>query len=1080
MSPEAVPSHSSPSAPGGDRFSSPMDDEGTSRAEDQLGDVDVQELKNNKDELVKYLRRIKGGRHLQRLYPNVYLKRLLQVGNTSKKLPKPLERRPELDALDSELRPGQSKVKTSAAGPKPFDFRGDQESSDPEIDPRQHFSLSRSPSPPRQTGLRQRSAPHQEPQFPSPRKPTPPIFAHSSSSSSSDEADENDPLNVGDDEILQWQNKKTRPHSLKDRPNSVHRERSLVDYMLTRSVSIGHSRRALRKADKGASRTRRHHNSSVSKETVPRQDRSEHWRRSRLDVVTSGSRKYGGTKQPTLHHFARLKTGHARTASNSSNHGQAISDALSISSDDSEDPETGAYANRSTTRPMQLEELKKRRKRQREPVRNDIHVFSENQANVGSGRQKNLVSLDLNTDFVPRARGGPESLSPRKSHGTLDAYLEPSNYSLDAAPKSRPSLSRHQTDHTYKRAMQYALEHGIDVNNLRPEFNVDFGIVPLNSGIRLSVATYTGSLQLASLANFISKDDRTPFPPLAISLFDTDVGPGMEPADFALTFRILCERMLTSVQDQFVDDLGDLDGSVQGLCRLLSYFLQKFDTEAALFRDSLREAIMVLIADLQDQHIRSKEHTSRLLIIYWFTLESSIRLSCTGQEPELSLPMTCDLVMDVIERLRSFDIQAAVKQVGCDKDSEELKTPYIVGEFWIKLIHVVDRLHAKFPDRVPNFWSFIDRSDQEMDLVDGGEFLWQLIFGLNALSQFTVNGMTTSRSSLPPSWDIVVSALKKTELELDPVKDKQRTNKERKAHEGMLRTLVARCFTLWNVWHWSLDDAPKMFDEVVKIFRSRKFASLHYETADFPEFLRYEDPVLLNQCSDTETSFELFLKLLLHAARSGANGPGSLSSKSRKLLSTCIPVGNVSFPPDAPPFQRELSLLYNRYSAIIVALMADPTPANMRDKVRRARAITDYKRGDVNTRIACIRGAMYLAFVIQDKDLPMDDILNWYTDMWNILHSEFTAQSSSEIRIPRAHVKMILQSCLASIRRVLVTPKMEAGLRRTSYPNIRFVSGRMSKRISITLTPRSNCFLSVGRECVGTQQSFPIGRRCQA
>ncbi|EGO22248.1 hypothetical protein SERLADRAFT_472803, partial [Serpula lacrymans var. lacrymans S7.9] len=210
---------------------------------------------------------------------------------------------------------------------------------------------------------------------------------------------------------------------------------------------------------------------------------------------------------------------------------------------------------------------------------------------------------------------------------------------------------------------------------------------------------------------------------------------------------------------------------------------------------------------------------------------------------------------------------------------------------------------------------------------------------------------------------------------------------------------------------------------------------------------------LLSKSNHGETAFELFLKLIVQASQDHPDGDEDArrmkSSQVRKLLQLAIPVGSVPFTKAEPPSAHELSMLYNRFSALVVAIHLDPVVVNLRRRLAQARRYVNFKEADDTTRLACIRGMMHFAIMLRHHYLPLDDLLAWLSEMCEILLSEF-----KELDVPASkdgkpqptnavkdRIILAIQVLLGSVRRIIETPSMDDTQKPAEYPDPALLEG---------------------------------------
>ena len=245
-----------------------------------------------------------------------------------------------------------------------------------------------------------------------------------------------------------------------------------------------------------------------------------------------------------------------------------------------------------------------------------------------------------------------------------------------------------------------------------------------------------------------------------------------------------------------------------------------------------------------------------------------------------------------------------------------------------------------------------------------------------------------------------------------------------------------------------------MFNQLASIFRSRKFANLRREASDFPSFMLKSDFQLLSQYKPSDTAFELFLKLIVQALNdchpADEGNAHHVSSKLKKLLALAVPVGSVPFTKSTPPTVHELSMLYNRLSAVAVAIYLESSPASVNKRLTNARRYVNFKDADDTTRVACIRGMMHFSIIMRYRRLPLDDVLSWLAEMTDILVDEYRDIDASANKlngnqpsnVARQRAMFSIQVLLGSVRRIIETSNIDPTQPQKQYPEPALLNGR--------------------------------------
>ncbi|KII85768.1 hypothetical protein PLICRDRAFT_44168 [Plicaturopsis crispa FD-325 SS-3] len=943
---------------------------------------------------------------------------------------------------EGPLLPGQTRVRMRMGRTHTYsgnvDIRGDSESSDLDV-PDAPYDAQHSDS----------DAPRRK----VPNRPAEVIEIEDSSSSSEGEENSSD-NEVDDAEINAWLANRDRPRE----------EASLVDYMLaaTRTVGGGHGRGTGKGKGKGARR----------RSGVQRGPR-------RHDVVTGGARRYGVERQTRLPFGPAQNTKPASSSrkqqagglhklakgSTVRRHARSRQDDA-----DSSDPEDGANV-------AEVQYVKehgvfttvtrnKRWKRPRPRQLPGVYTFRPNgAAHTGSGRRRNgaiHVGADdegFHDALNPRPKG--DAPAPRQKHRkprstTQSAWTRMLVGGHDVDP---PSPVRHAD--TFP-------QHADSRHNVKLDFDISF----LPSGITFGAHTYLGKGWLHELASLVSGDRNIPMP-LAYSAFEFELSSAMEVAEFSTAVVHICGRLFEFVASDdrepgLVDQWTSL---MRTVCQLVSWYsTNTAEDDYNALRGVVQDQASHLVSRIEDWlHTADADGASMDTLgfsVYWFAIELSARVQCSFSNdfpptPSVRTDTLVKLVLVLMRRLREYGLERTIDAVQhSDGALDAASPPQRTAELWICLFHLVNscdvQVAASKPERrVHPFWQMVQQElESEGGVMHGGldasEEVWRLLFSLSALSQFSVHGMSTSACRLSASWELVALALKKIRLVADPEMDAKLSDRTLEKRDDYIWLVASRCFLLWDRWHWPLDDASVMFNQLVEIFKSRKFANLRREPSDFPGFMLENDMRLLSQYRHNDTAFEIFLKLVVQAAKAGQpDGVDQVNfpPKLKKLLSLSIPVGSVPFTKTTPPTVQELSQLYNRLSAVAITIYLDTSPANVKYRMAHARRYVNFKEADDTTRMACIRGMMHFATLMQHRHVPLNDVYAWLTDMTVILVNEYkeaelalkgAAHGSS---IARDRVVFAIQVLLGSVRRIIETPQMDPTQPRVTYPDPALLQG---------------------------------------
>jgi hypothetical protein len=245
------------------------------------------------------------------------------------------------------------------------------------------------------------------------------------------------------------------------------------------------------------------------------------------------------------------------------------------------------------------------------------------------------------------------------------------------------------------------------------------------------------------------------------------------------------------------------------------------------------------------------------------------------------------------------------------------------------------------------------------------------------------------------SWELVLLALDHIRLVADPQIDSGLSSRNLRRRDAYIRLVVSRCLILHKRWSWRLDDdaSAVLFRRLIDIFKSRKFADLRGEIAGFPAFVQESDARLLVEHANTDSAFTIFLKLIFASAEQmrPTLREDEYLGRTKKLLSLVTPVGSVQLSALRSPFDKQLSMLYNRFSSLALAIRILPSSENVLYRISLGRRYVDFGRSVAATRSVCIRAANFLALQTLDMALPVGPPLEWTSEIAQVLILEFHA-----------------------------------------------------------------------------------------
>ena len=776
------------------------------------------------------------------------------------------------------------------------------------------------------------------------------------------------------------------------------RDVSLIDWMLTRTRTIGGKRRERKKEGSGRKRAK---------------DRSSKYE---FDVTRRGVKH----ERQTLLSFDghdKSKGGYRPKDTSAPSHSRPSEASNQISADrDNEDDHIFERDHRK----MSWKEREKARKAR--VKKQGLYTFAskdQGQTHIEGGRRETaFITVDLQDE------GFHYALAPQQGRAQTQ------NWAMVFKPVSEPppAQSRDKTSHGDK------VQHESTVPHIKPKKKKqeriipgDLGIPLLHSGKSFGLSTSIRKGWLYELIGLITPVQEPVLPP-SINSCGFQLEPTMGADKFVSILPDICGTLF-----EFVTDLPDVDSeaTIKGavimrvLPLLISWF-KKTEGEGAVFT-SLREAgereIARLVGKIQKLMLPFVDIP--ILATCWFAVEMCARLGCRleGQPPTGILK---ESAMTLIHLLLQVGLEKPITIVKSDADMTESSVPHFAAELWVSLIHLLGECDSleKVNKRIHPFWLLLmtaiqsqTESQKPRTNLEASETIWYTIFSVCALSQYSVHGMTTGVPRLPACWDLVVFALKNIRLNEDPKTDLGMPSAMLLQRDKYIGLVMTRCFHLRERWRWKLDDASILFSQLAVIFRSRKFVNLRHEGTGYPKFFKDRNWDLLASYDPKDTAFVLFVKLIVQAVKDDQGGiQGKLSLKAKKLLSLAVPVASLPFSKSNPPTLHELTMFYNRLSAVAIAVYLELDEYDFR--TRQAREYIKFADADDTTRSAVIGGMMNWAIMMVNREIKLDAITAWIGEMAQVLSVELKETNLNDtIRRDR----LILLSCvlLGAVRHIL-------------------------------------------------------------
>jgi hypothetical protein len=649
-----------------------------------------------------------------------------------------------------------------------------------------------------------------------------------------------------------------------------------------------------------------------------------------------------------------------------------------------------------------------RRRHERPQRPADLSVFTVAGRRIMSGWQRrNAVTIDTE-DLAFRRALEP---SARRERQSPSKRLLPSEVRVRRPPRQvfRGPINRTMSSSTLR-----VIDPAPD-EDTRHRIVVDFDIPFLPPGKVYAASSYLGKGWLYELLSVVSGTPLSHSPP-AIEVDGHRLSSVSTALDYTAFLPYACDsfaKVLNDPPETSYEMFTSWNATMHNVCSLVSWILASAEgNDAHLIRTASLEYTGSLVAridtTLEDSGSRAKSLCSTIFCLHWFAVELLVRTcwSATGSDYDLSTAVSAR-VIGMANRLLQAGSLTTVLHVVAKHDSLDGFSLYpCVAQLWICLVHL-GTLRGRAPGApgegsFPSIVEILQKSlaateSSTQGGLQASEDIWCTLFGLCALSQFSAHGVSTSSARMGTSWELVLHALDHIRLVADPQVDNDLSTRSLRRRDAYIRLIVSRCLILHQRWSWRLDledDASAaLFRRLVEIFKSRKFADLRGEIAGFAAFLQENDATLLAAHASTDSAFTIFLKLIFASAQQMRPSlrEDEYLGRTKKLLSLVTPVGSVQHQLSAirSPFDEQLSMLYNRFSSLALAIRVLPSAENILYRVSLARRYVDFARAAAATRSVCIRAANFLVLQALDMVLPVGPALEWTSEIAQVLIAEF-------------------------------------------------------------------------------------------
>ncbi|KAJ8515721.1 hypothetical protein ONZ45_g6879 [Pleurotus djamor] len=619
-----------------------------------------------------------------------------------------------------------------------------------------------------------------------------------------------------------------------------------------------------------------------------------------------------------------------------------------------------------------------RRKAERDQQGQSFKTQS-NGARITSGRANQMVTIDLEEPGFHEAMVTPTWISRKPSERLPLQPLHPPFRDIKLPLPGHQPVEKSDALPVPNKSRK--LSFPVDPEFTRPQ------CLPI--GKTFGRHSYIGRGWLHELIH-LCPNGGEPSTPQRYSLGQLTIDIHLPLEDFTRNLSLFCEKLVEAtvgIPDGDSTSFVDLTTGMRAAGLATSWHFNQLDTRAALCQ-AINNCCSMVISRLVGSSLKRESLEPITFEVSWFVIELLAR---AGFKP--SSDMFDSSVNLLIFYLLSFGLQDTMKIV-LDADHElggVVELPDCTAELWIRLIHVTDAYNQDEQIKTDHghlFWKYVSLAIHDLQEtaqpVEFSETIWRTVISLCTLSRFSVHGMASSNCQLPSNWKIIHLAIISVNLLEDAVVDKGLPQSILQKRDDYVGVVISRLPVLVRDNKWSFTGASLVMNHLAKVFTSRKCANLRHESGGFPSFIVSNDWSVLQQYDKHDTSFVIFLKLLVQMNDSPA---GRLSPPVKKLLSLAIPVSAL------PADLQDASVLYNRYTAAAIGLFLEPT--NMKYRLSLATKFLDIHGANPKIRLICIRALMYFGILLITLKLSLNEWYKWLHDILIILVTDHDRLSST-------------------------------------------------------------------------------------
>ncbi|GHJ84584.1 hypothetical protein NliqN6_0986 [Naganishia liquefaciens] len=614
------------------------------------------------------------------------------------------------------------------------------------------------------------------------------------------------------------------------------------------------------------------------------------------------------------------------------------------------------------------------------------------------------------------------------------------------------------------------------------DFQVDFDVKPLPSGVSFDTETWLGS---GGLVRFLAGETRVQ----PLTLFGMSLTEDMQ---FTELLQLL-PAVLDGVYNQIMmrsNDRTPTEPAYMSAFEFCDGYMVAHITHPAM-ADATRLIENLLERLTAIRSVRRKcpddRHHLFLLDASFALFKLLFRIMTYWPDAHASPTLDSSLLVaarDTVERLLAH---------GFNKTMEPLKAimaftadrPVLTdftAECWISVIHLLRDMDARGLGDGKSFSKVMETVTQKL-YVDNqagpyaSERIWYITFGLAAFHQFGPDGVTLPELEGYPQWSLVRKALSLISFpdDLDEVKENEKRH-QLVSRDKYIKIMVIRCLQLTCTWQWHCnhDSFAIASRDLGVLFKKRQLRNLPNEpSSDFPAFIREYDLKRSSEVDIEESTYNLYLQLVcvsasdLIASATDMEQAEQAVNDVQKLMLSIIAFSPVKPAPNGIFHGRQLGALVNRFSALVVAVLF--APKLLQYCLGAASKWVSFECGDIEVQRILLRGYMYMGVAARHHESSVALVVDRLAEIFESVHAKkksFAAHDGIKIKA-QERLLVLLVSCYRQIIELHCFDREMQDM--PSYPEPCLLHSSWTSRLSSTdlITDRR-----AGLEVIETIQSF--------